>query len=57
MKSNVLRPDGFAVSLFALGLVMVVVPMLLIPGLVSMLAAAGYWLTMLVVGFIRRGRA
>ena len=57
MKSDLLRPDGFAIGLFAFGLVMLFVPMMLMPGVIAMLAAVGYWLTILVVRFVYRRRA
>ena len=55
MKSDLLRPDAFAIGLFIFGIAMFFVPMMLMPGLIAMLAALGYWLTMAVVkGFNRR---
>ena len=55
MKSA-LRPDGFALGLFLIGLVMFFVPLMLMPGLIAMLAAFAYWLTMLALKAAKRPR-
>lgn len=54
--TGTLRPDGFAIGLFLFGLVMSFVPLMLMPGLIAMLAALAYWLTMVVVKAIYRRR-
>jgi hypothetical protein len=53
---SVLRPDGFAIGLFLLGLVLFFVPLMVMPGLVAMLAAVAYWLTMLIFRVAKRPR-
>jgi hypothetical protein len=53
---SILRPDGFAVGLFLLGLVLFFVPLMVMPGLVAMVAAVAYWLTMLVLRAAKRPR-
>jgi hypothetical protein len=55
MKS-LFRPDGFAIGLFAVGVIMLFVPLMLIPGLTAILAAGAYWLTMMVVKLVYRRR-
>ena len=52
-----LRPDGFAMGLFLFGLVLLFVPLLAMPGLIAMLAAPAYWLTMVVVQLVQRRRS
>ena len=51
---GMLRPDGFAIGLFLFGLVMFFMPLMLIPGMVAMISALAYWLTMLVVRVVQR---
>ena len=51
---SLVRPDGFAISLFVVGIIMLFVPMMLMPGLVAMLAAVAYWLVMVVVKAVSR---
>jgi hypothetical protein len=53
---SALRPDSFAIGLFLFGLVMVFVPLMVIPGLVAMLSALAYWLTMLTLKAVQRPR-
>lgn len=55
MRST-LRPDGFAIGLFLFGLVMFFLPLMLMPGLIAMLSAFAYWLTMLVFREAKRPR-
>jgi len=50
------RPDGFAIGLFAVGFIMLFVPLMLMPGLTAMLAAVAYWLIMIVVKAVYRRR-
>jgi hypothetical protein len=57
VKCRLLRPDGFAIALFALGFIMFFLPIMLMPGLVAMLAALIYWFTMMVVNAVSRRRA
>jgi len=56
MKSLV-RPDGFAIGLFAIGFIMLFVPMMPMPGLTAMLSAVAYWLIMIVVKAVYRRRS
>jgi hypothetical protein len=51
---SLVRPDGFAISLFVVGIIMLFVPMMLMPGLVAMLAAVACWLVMVVVKAVSR---
>jgi len=44
-----LRPDNFALLLLAAGLIMLFVPLMVMPGVVAILAAVLYWLTMIVL--------
>ena len=53
---SLVRPDGFAISLFVVGIIMLFVPMMLMPGLTAMLAAVAYWLIMIVVKAVYRRR-
>jgi hypothetical protein len=46
---SMLRPDRFAIGLFLSGVVMFFLPLMLMPGLVAMLSALAYWLTMMVL--------
>jgi hypothetical protein len=57
MRGNLFRPDGFAIGLLAIGLIMLFLPLMAMPGLIAILAACSYWLIMLVVklGLRRRG--
>jgi hypothetical protein len=54
---GILRPDGFAIGLFVLGTVLLLLPLMLMPGVIAMLAACAYWLTVVVVKTVRRRRA
>jgi len=54
---GIIRPDGFAIGLFLLGVVMLFVPLMVMPGVVAMLAASAYWLTMVFVKVVQRRRA
>ena len=56
MKS-IFRPDWFALGLFIFGLVMLFVPLMVMPGLIAMLSALAYWLTMLVLKAAKSPRA
>jgi hypothetical protein len=51
---SILRPDGFAIGLFLLGVVLLFVPLMVMPGLIAMLSAFAYWLTMMVVKVVHR---
>jgi hypothetical protein len=51
---KILRPDGFAIGLFALGIAILFVPLMIIPGFVAILAAIAYWLTMVLVKLIQQ---
>jgi hypothetical protein len=51
-----LRPDGFALGLLVLGIIMFFVPLMRMPGLVSVLASLAYWATMVVVRSVYRRR-
>jgi hypothetical protein len=51
---DIIRPDGFAIGLFLLGVAMLFVPLMVMPGLVAMLSASAYWLTILVVKVVQR---
>ena len=55
--TRILQPDGFSIGLFLLGVVMLFVPLMLMPGLVAVLASLAYWLTMVLVKVIHRRRA
>ena len=48
MKSA-FRPDGFAIGLFVFGLILLFVPLMVMPGLIAMVSALAYWLTIFVV--------
>ena len=52
-----LRPDRFAVGLFLVGLVMFFVPLMRMPGVIAMLCAVAYWLTMVFVNAAQRRRS
>lgn len=54
---DIIRPDGFAIGLFVVGVVLLFVPLMLMPGLIATISAFAYWLTMTVVKVIQRGRA
>jgi len=56
MVKSTLRPDSFAVGLFLFGLVLFFVPLMLMPGLVAMVSALAYWLTMLIIKAAKRPR-
>lgn len=56
MVKSILRPDGFAIGLFLSGLVLFFLPLMLMPGLVAILAALAYWLTMMVLKAVKRPR-
>ena len=56
MRVQFLKPDGFAIGLFVVGIVMVFLPMMLMPGLIAMIASFGYWLTMVIVRAVHRRR-
>lgn len=56
MVKGVFRPDGFAIRLFLFGLVLFFVPLMLMAGLVAMLSALAYWLTMMVLKAGKRPR-
>lgn len=49
---RVIRPDGFALFLWTLGFVLLVVPMMVVPGLVSLVAGTVYWSVMASVRLI-----
>jgi xanthine/uracil/vitamin C permease (AzgA family) len=51
---SILRPDGFAIGLFLLGVVLLFVPLTVMPGLIAMLSAFAYWPTMMVVKVVHR---
>lgn len=40
--TRTLQPDGFSIGLFLLGVVMLFVPLMIMPGLVAMLASFAY---------------
>jgi hypothetical protein len=46
---SILRPDGFAIGLFMLGVVLLFVPLMVMPGLIAMLSAFAYWLTIMIL--------
>ena len=54
--SGILRPDGFAIGLFVFGAIMLFVPLMMMPGLLAMIAAPVYWLTMVVAKVVLRRR-
>lgn len=56
MVKSIFRPDGFAIGLFLFGLVLFFVPLMLMAGLVAMLSALAYWLTMMVLKAGKRPR-
>ena len=49
MKGHLLRPDAFCIGLVVLGAIMFFVPLTRIAGVVAIVAALAYWLTMLIV--------
>ena len=54
--NGILRPDGFAIGLLLFGTVMLFVPLMMMPGLVALVAAPVYWLTMVVAKVVLRRR-
>ncbi|WP_344707742.1 hypothetical protein [Sphingomonas swuensis] len=53
---RLLCPDRFAIFLFLLGLALFFVPMMVMPGIVSMVAGAVYWVAIaLVRALVRAG--
>lgn len=57
MRSDLLRPDGFAIGLLILGAVLLVTPLMIVPGVIAIASAFGYWLIIMVVKVIYRRRA
>ena len=49
MTKSILRPDGFALGLFAVGVMLLILPLMLMPGLIAILMSAAYWLVMVAV--------
>jgi preprotein translocase subunit SecD len=49
MRSTAFRPDGFAIGLFAFGVVMLFVPLMLMPGVIAIVSAVSYWLIMMAL--------
>jgi hypothetical protein len=54
---DIVRPDGFAIGLFLLGIVLLFVPLMVMPGLAAIVSAFAYWLTMMVVKVMHRRRS
>ena len=57
VKSDLLRPDGFAIGLFVVGVVLLVVPLMLMVGILAIGLAFIYWLIMIVAKLVYRRRA
>lgn len=51
---RILQPDGFTIGLFLFGAIMLLVPMMIVPGIVAMLSALAYWVTMMIVKLFTR---
>ncbi len=49
-----LKPDGFAIGLAVLGLIFVLLPLTIVPGLVAILLAATYWIIMAATEVVQR---
>jgi len=49
MSKSIWRPDGFALGLFGVGLILFVMPLMLMPGVIAILLSAAYWLFMAVL--------
>ena len=56
MKKGVARPDAFSVAMFAAGVIMTFLPLLRMAGIVAVLAAAAYYLTMTIIRLIKSAR-
>ena len=56
MKRDLLRPDGFAIGLFVVGVVLLFVPLMVMPGVIAIISAFSYWLVMMVVRSVHRRR-
>ena len=56
MNSGLFRPDGFAIGLFVPGVVLLFVPLMVMPGVIAIASAFGYWLIMILVKLVYRRR-
>jgi len=56
MKKGVARPDAFSVAMFCAGAIMIFLPLLRMAGIVTVLASAAYYLTMIIIRLIESAR-
>jgi hypothetical protein len=54
VKGRLITADSLALAMLVFGVLLLIFPAMRVPGLMALVAAAAYWLTMSVLSFARR---